>query len=213
MGVLQGLAAFEDELEDSGGKTRYFKPDSGSTVKVWFLDDLAEGTPAVDAGAGLATMISQHQAGKNYMRRAQCTKKDEGRCYGCEQALAHPQTGWGVSKRVYVNVLVDDGKSDPYVAVWNIATKRSAVWPLLKEAYIDDGTIADAPWRVRRIGEGTDTTFTLKKLSGEPADFGSYNRFDLTEIVTYVPYDEQEEHYNKTFESSKPDNDDDDAGW
>lgn len=213
MGVLTGLRAFESEIDSTGGKTRYFKPESGQAVKIQFLDDLDEGTPAVDAGAGIAILVKQHQAGKNFMRRAQCTKDDEGRCYGCEQAVKHPQTGWGVTKRIYLNVLVDDGRNEPYVAVWNLATKRSPVWEALKEEYVDNGTIADSPWRVRRTGSGTDTTYTIKKLEGGSAVFEMYDRFDLTQIVSSVPYDQQEDHYNKTFDTDKSSADDDTAEW
>ena len=200
MGVLTGLAAFKNDLEGSGGgKIKYLKLKAGQTVKMWFLDDFDKGTPATEAGAGVVVMIKEHQAGKNYRIKAQCTKESEGRCYGCEQALAQPKQGWGVKKRVYANVLIDDGTQEPYVAVWNIATQKNAAWELFLEEYLDNGTVAATPWRVKRAGEGTDTTYIVKQLAGPPADFSEHERFDLSEITVLVPYDQQAEHYSKVW--------------
>lgn len=203
MGVLTGLAAFKNELDGNtgGGKINYLKLNAGQTVKMWFLDDFDEGTPATEAGAGVAVMIKEHQAGQNYRIKAQCTKESEGRCYGCEQAIANRKSGWGVKKRVYANVLIDDGTKEPYVAVWNIATQKNAAWETFLEEYIDNGTVAAGPWRVKRVGEGTDTTYIVKQLSGEPANFGEHTRFDLSEITVLVPYEKQEEHYNRKFDA------------
>lgn len=203
MGVLTGIKNIQSAIDDSDtGKIRYLKLKDKETVTLWFLDDLDEGTPATDAGAGVAALIPQHTAGKNFRVRAQCTR-DEGKCYACDQAFSNPRTNWGVTKRLYTNVLVSNGIDDPYVAVWNIATARSTVWETLLEEFIDEGTIAATPWRVRRSGEGTDTTYTIKKLPGEPADFSNHEDFDLNEIIKYVPYAEQEAYYTAGDESTQ----------
>lgn len=208
MGILTGLSAFKSDLDDSGsgGKIKYLKLTPGQTVKMWFLDDLDSGTSATDAGAGVAVMIKEHQAGQNYRIKAQCTnpQRDGSPCYGCEQAIAHPKKGWGVKKRVYANVVVDDGKNDPYVAVWNIATKNNAAWEVIMEEFFDSGSISMAPWRVRRAGEGTDTTYIVKQVPGEPLAFEDFEGFDLSEIVLDIPYEAQAEHYNKVWESNTP---------
>lgn len=196
MSVKRGLKAFKEELDGTAGKTRYFKIGDKQTVTVWFLDDLDDST-MTEAGAGKAALIAEHKAPKNYKRKALCTKDDEGRCYACEQAIEHPKTGWGRTKRLYVNILVDDGKEDPYVAVWNMGVARNAAWDILLDDFLETGSIADAPWRVRRSGTDMATTYTIKRLEGTHANFDEFERFDLGEVTKYVPYEEQEAHYNE----------------
>jgi hypothetical protein len=208
MGVLTGLAQFKGDLDGSSSKSKvkYLQMKAGQTVKLWFLEDFDEGTPATDAGSGVVAMITEHQAGDNFRLKAQCTRDTEGKCYACDQAIKNPKKGWGVKKRVYANVLVDDGIEDPYVAVWNIATQRSQAWEVLLEEYLDNGSVASKPWRVKRTGEGTNTTYLLKQLDGGPANFGEYTRFDVSDIIPAVAYEDQQAHYSKVYgeDSSQP---------
>jgi hypothetical protein len=210
--VTRGIKKFQEKIDnpygDSGSKIKYFTSDikDKQVVTVWFLDDFDEGSPAADAGAGIAAHITEHKAGTNFKIRAQCTMEDEGRCYGCEQAIAHPKTQWGKTGRVYANVLVDNGKGDDlYVAVWSLATNRSpACWDVLLEEYLDNGSIAAGPWRVRRSGEGTNTAWSVKKLDGDPADFAKWDseKFDLEKVSVTLPYDEQKAHYTRGSENT-----------
>ncbi len=197
MSVKRGLKDFQDDLDGTGGKIRYMKLDDKQTVTVQFLDDLDD-SPAVEAGAGKAALISEHKSPHNFKRKAQCTRdmESEGeRCYACDKAIATPKSGWGRTKRLYVNVLVDDGKDEPYVAVWNMGVARNAAWDILLDEFLESGSIADTPWRVRRSGKDTATTYTIKRLEGGPADFAAFERYDLDEVTRLIPYDEQEAHY------------------
>lgn len=195
MSVKRGLSEFQDDLDETGGgKTRYFKIEDKQTVTVQFLDDLDE-SAAVEAGAGKAALIKEHKSPHDFKRKAQCTKETEGRCYACEQAIENPKTGWGRTKRLYINVLVDDGKEDPYVAVWNMGVTRNAAWDILLDEFLETGSIADTPWRVRRSGKDTATTYTVKRLEGGPANFAEHERFDLDEVTITVPYEDQAAHY------------------
>lgn len=202
MAVTRGLKNFQSKIDEpygeGGGKTRYFAIKDKQTATVWFLDDLDAGSPAVEAGAGIAAHVTEHKAGSNFKRRAQCTMDDEGRCFGCEMAIAHPKTQWGKTGRVYVNVLVDDGKEDPYIAVWSIAVNNNLAWDKLLETYIDDGSIADHPWKVRRSGESTKTKWSVKMLKDEEqADFSAWDeaKYDLDTVTVTVPYEKQAAHY------------------
>lgn len=209
MGVLRGLGAFGGTLEggeSTGTKKVYFNLKNKETAKVWLLDDLDEGTPAVEAGAGVAVLLKEHKSPKDFHRRAQCTKNDDGsgECWACEQAIANPKTGWGRSKRIYLNVLVDNGKDDPFVAIWSLAPSSPA-WETILEEYIDNGSAAVGAWRVRASGVSTQKKMYAKLLDNEQVDFAKYKDdvFDLEAVTMTVPYAEQEAHYNKSFDNAE----------
>lgn len=197
MGIVRGLKAFKQrEEERSAGKVNYLKIKDGQTVTLWLLDDLDDGTPATDAGAGVAVIYQEHKAGANFRKRAHCTRDDEGQCVACERAIAKPKTGWGATQRFYANVLVDDGENEPYVAVMSQGVTKSVIFDTLVEEYYDNGSAALKPWRVRRTGsEVSNTKYSIKQINGGPADFGAYERFDLDDLLTRVPYAEQEAFY------------------
>lgn len=185
MGVIKGLANIRERFEESGegSGVKWFKMPNGGTWRIRFMDD--------------AIQIEEHQAGNDYRRRAQCTKTDEGRCFACEQAIAKPKTGWARKERVYFNVIVDDGIDDPYVAVWSVGTRRSPVWDQIYETLVEEGSISDREWRIKRNGEGTDTRYMLRDLGKDDKefDFSNFNGYDLEGVIKVVPYDEQQAHY------------------
>lgn len=197
MAIVRGLKAFkQQEEEQAAGKVRYLKIKDGQTVTLWLLDDLDDGTPATDLGAGVAAIYKEHKAGANFRKRAHCTRDDEGECVACERAIAQPRTGWGATQRFYANVLVDDGENEPYVAVLSQGVKKSIVFDTLVEEYYDSGSAALKPWRVRRTGADVENTkYSIKQIAGGPADFNAHERFDLNDLLTRVPYAEQEAFY------------------
>ena len=108
-----------------------------------------------------------------------------------------PKAGWGGRNRFYVNVLVDDGMEDPYIAVWSQGLgKQSAVHTLL-EYTSDTGSISNLTWKIKRQGTGTDTTYVLLPTAPdtEPFDWSPYELFTLENVVRKVPYAEQEAFY------------------
>jgi hypothetical protein len=203
MGILKGLKAMQDKIDTSaGGGIKWLKIPDGSSYKIRFLDDLDESTPQVDNGAGVAVMLEEHTSPKDFRKKALCSKDDEGRCWACEQAIAHPKTGWAKRGRVYVNVLVNDGVEDPYVAVWSMGVAKSPTFETLKEIYFDDGTISDRDFRIKRAGAGTNTTYIMRDLGRdtEPFSFADFERFDLETITRAVSYEDQETFYLGTAE-------------
>lgn len=202
MTILEGLQEIDNDIKESSdsNKTRYLDLEDKATVFIRFLDDLDKNTPMVDLGAGVAVVMREHKSPKNFRRRALCTKKTRnsyvsGECYACDQAVESPRTGWGMTRRAYLNVLVDDGLNDPYVAVWSLGIAKNTTWEQLIEEFHDSGTIADSPWRVRRSGTGTNTTFVIKKMDGDHAAFNDYDRFDLKSVTKSVPFEEQASYY------------------
>jgi hypothetical protein len=194
MGIRRGLKAFNEQEDRKSVK--WLKIPDGSSYRVRFLDDLDEGSEP--EGAGVAVMVEEHVSPKDFRRKALCTREEEGHCWACEQAIKQPKTGWGRRNRVYVNVLVNDGNEDPYVAIWSMGVAKSPAFETLKETYIDEGSISNREWRIKRNGSGTNTTYILRDLGteGDPFDFNQFERFDTETIVRQVPYSEQEKFYN-----------------
>jgi hypothetical protein len=212
---VKGLRNIKSAIEATdGGGVRWFKMPPDATWVVRFISDLDE-SPATDHGAGVATLIHEHQAGKNFRVKAQCTnpERDGSKCFGCEQAINHPKTGWARKSRVYVNVLVQEKEGEePYVAVWSIGTSRSPVWDFLVDTFGEEGSISNRRFRFKRKGEGVDTTYVIRDLGtdSEPFDFASFEGFDLDQLVKLVPYEDQQEFYLASqTEESEPS---DDAG-
>jgi hypothetical protein len=199
MGITKGLAAIKherDEQEQAAG-IKWFKMPNGATWRIRILDD--------------AIMVQEHQAGADFKKRALCTTETEGKCWACEYAKANPRKGWAKKDRVYLNVVVNDGKEDPFMAVWSIGTRRSPVWDDLEEAVGEYGTLQNREWRIKRKGEGTDTRYSMTDL-GENGDYvGDLEPFDLETVVRTVPYAEQKNYFGST--NSSEDEEVDTAEW
>lgn len=206
MGIRKGLRQIQETQEQGGSSVKWLKIPDGSSYRVRFLDDLDDSSNSTLAGAGVAVMVEEHTAPSDFRKKAQCTKEDEGHCYACEQAIEHPRTGWGKRGRVYVNVLVNDGTEDPYVAIWSMGIAKSPAFETLKETFIDDGSISDREWRIKRSGMGTNTTYIMRDLGvdNDAFNFNDYERFDAESIVRHVPYAEQEKFYSKAPVDAEP---------
>lgn len=212
MSVRKGLKAIQEKIDSQGSGVKWLKIANGASVRMRFLDDFDE-SPAVLAGAGKVVYLEEHTSPKDFRKKALCTKDDEGRCWACEQAIANPRKGWAKRGRVYVNVLVNDGVEDPYVAVWSMGVAKSPTFETLKEVFVDEGSISNREFRVKRSGEGTNTTYIIRDLGtdAEPFDFTAYERFDLEKITRSVGYDEQPAFY--LAEDVSAAEDDDTAEW
>jgi hypothetical protein len=197
MAITKGLKAIQERQDERQSGPRWFKMPDGGSWRVRFLDDLDESSDTTLNGAGIAVMVEEHTSPKDFRRKALCTKDEEGRCWACEQAISKPRTGWGKRGRVYMNVLANDGREEPYIAVFSMGINRSPVFETLKETFIDDGSIANREFRMKRSGEGTNTTYILRDLGidAEPFAFNDYERFDTETIVRHVGYDAQESFY------------------
>jgi hypothetical protein len=141
-------------------------------------------------------MVVEHSNPDNYRKKAVCTEDEEGRCFGCEQNRLHPGTGWKGRGRLYANVLVEDGESDPYLAVLSQGTSDKAATPALTRSAVEDGTITDTKFKLKRNGTGTATRYTLLPTKKKALDKGGYTLYDLRKVCTRdVTYAEQEEFY------------------
>lgn len=203
MGLVKGLKAinaYNDEVEAKRKerdrpKTQWFKIDDKESVNVLFLQELDPDSPNYSEKNGLGFLAVEHVNPENWLRKAVCTMDDEGACYGCEKHREDWKAGWKQKTRLYINVLVDDGKNEPYVAVMSQSTSGQSITPTLIEYAGDDETITDKWFSVKRNGEKTETSYTLRARKPHELNVEEYELFDLDNVVRQVPYAMQEAHY------------------
>lgn len=203
MGIVKGLKGIvaHNEAEDakysgSGDATKWFKIKDKQSVKVAFLQELDEESPLYSKKNDLGFLAVEHVNPKNFKRKAICTIDDEGACYGCETHKLDWKAGWKQKTRLYINVLVDDGENEPYVAVLSQGNGPKSITPtLIEEA--GDGPITDAWYTIKRTGAGpTDTSYTLRGGKDKHGlDVESFELYDLEKVVRQIPYAEQRAHY------------------
>jgi hypothetical protein len=124
---------------------------------------------------------------------------DQGKCYGCEQHRKDHKAGWKGRPRLYINVLVDDGKEDPYVAVLSQGISGKTITPTLNEYAKEMGSISNLMWRIKRTGLKTDTSYTIIPLAKDETAFdsSSLELYDLmSTAVRDLPYTEQDSFFS-----------------
>ena len=204
MGIVRGLKninahvdAEEAKFNGSGDSTptKWFKLADKQAVKVLFLQELDPDSPNYSQKNDLGFLAVEHVNPKNWRRKAVCTIDEEGACYGCEQHRKDWKAGWKQKTRLYINVLVDDGQNDPYVAVLSQGNGPKSITPTLIE-YAGDGSITDKWFKIKRTGAGaTDTSYMLLPGAASSENVEDYELFDLEKVLRQIPYAEQEAHY------------------
>ena len=204
MGIVKGLKDLNkvmDKPQSSGGdgvKGRWVKLEDAESVKIRFLQELDPDSPTYNEKSGLGFIAVEHTNPKDYRRKALCTMDDQGKCYGCEQHRKDYKAGWKGRSRLYINVLVDDGKEDPYVAILSQGSSGKTITPTLIEYAGEMGSITNLMWRVKRSGTKTDTSYTIIPLAKDETTFDSsaLELFDLeTTAVRDMQYTEQESFF------------------
>jgi len=201
MGIVKGLKDLNKALdkpsysESDSTKGRWVKLEDGESVKIRFLQELDPDSPSYNEKNGLGFIAVEHTNPKDYRRKALCTMEDQGKCWGCEQHRKDFKAGWKGRSRLYINVLVDDGKEDPYVAILSQGSSGKTVTPTLIEYAGEMGSITNLMWRIKRSGTKTDTSYTIIPLAKDEAAF-DYSLLELYALeisaVRDLPYTEQE---------------------
>ena len=141
----------------------------------------------------------EHVNPKDYLRKAICTFDDEGQCFGCEQHRRDIKAGWKSKPRFYINVLVDDGTEEPYVAIFSQGMGPKSATPEISQYAAETGSITNLVWKLKRTGEKTDTSYSIIPLPTaevKPIDYSKYELYDLPKTaVRNVAYAEQENFY------------------
>jgi hypothetical protein len=208
MGIARGLKEMDAALNrnapsgDTGAKVRWLKMDDNQSVKVRFINELDEDSPNYDSERDLAIIVSEHSNPKDYKKKAVCTMDSEGRCFGCEMARKQTEAerklgSWRAKYRFYINLLVEDGLEDPYVAVWSQGVGKQSAFNTLKGYVIDTGSITNRWWKMTREGTGTNTTYALiaRDPDTEKFNWTGVEPYPLDKVVREVPYAEQEAFY------------------
>lgn len=211
MGLVKGLKNINDRLDAEEAKfankgdsdtpkSRWFKINDGQTVKVLFLQELDQGSPNYSEKNDVGFLAVEHSNPKNFKKKALCTIDDEGVCWACEQHQKDWSAGWKQKNRLYINVLVDDGKEEPYVAILSQGNGPKSVTPTLLEFAAgdedQDGTITDKWYKIKRKGAGlSDTSYMLMPSTASKSNVEDYDLFDLDKVVYSVPYAQQAAHY------------------
>lgn len=201
MGIIKGLKELNKEMDKphaTGGdttKARWAKLEDSESVKIRFLQELDPDSPTYNEKNGLGFIAVEHTNPKDYRRKALCSMDDQGKCFGCEQHRKDYKAGWKGRSRLYINVLVDDGKEDPYVAILSQGSSAKTITPTLIEYAGEMGSITNLMWRIKRSGTKTDTSYTIIPLAKDESafDYSGLELYDLeTTAVRDLPYTEQE---------------------
>ena len=205
MGLVKGLKDLNkvmDKPQSSGGdssRARWVKLDDAESVKIRFLQELDPDSPNYNEKNSLGFIAVEHTNPKDYNRKALCTIDDQGKCWGCEQHRKDYKAGWKGRSRLYINVLVDDGKEDPYVAILSQGSSGKTITPTLIEYAGEMGSISNLVWRIKRTGTKTDTSYTSIPLAKDetPFDSSGLELYELEKVaVRDLPYTEQEAFFN-----------------
>jgi hypothetical protein len=196
---LKNINALVDKpkYEGSGSKVRWLKLADGQAVKIRFIEELDEDSANYNDGRGLALVVKEHTNPKDYKRRALDTMESEGRDWAEEMHRKDPKAGWRARLRFYCNVLVDDGLEAPYVAIWAMGVSKQSAFNTIREYALETGSISNLTWKLKRNGQGTETSYTL--IPGtpdkEPFDWSKVEAFPLEKALNKIPYAEQEAFY------------------
>ena len=202
MAIVKGLKNIEAMLDkpkfdNNGPRVTWLKLEDNQSVSVRFVNELDGDSPSYDEKNGLAIVVSEHTNPKDYKRKAACSAESEGRCFGCEMHRKDMKAGWRARLRFYINVLVDDGTNDPYIAVWSMGVAKSATFDTIREYVQDSQSLSGMTWKLKRNGKGTETTYILIpiKQDEEKFDWSKHEIPDLEAVVREVPYAEQESFF------------------
>ena len=196
---LKNINALVDKpkYEGNGAKVRWLKLADGQSVKIRFIEELDEDSSNYNDKRGLALVVKEHTNPKDYKRRALDTMEAEGRDWAEEMHRKDPKAGWRARLRFYCNVLVEDGLEDPYVAVWAMGVSKQSAFNTIREYALETGSISNLTWKLKRNGQGTETSYTL--IPGapdkEPYDWSKVEPFPLEKALNKIPYAEQEAFY------------------
>ena len=205
MGLAKGLKQLNKAIdkpsysEGEGAKGTWLKLEDGESVKIRFLQELDPDSPHYNEKNGLGFIANEHTNPDNYRRKALCSMDDQGKCWGCEQHRKDYKKGWKARARLYINVLVDNGKDEPFVAILSQGSSGKAITPTVIEYAGEMGSITNLMWRIKRSGKSTDTSYTIIPLAKDETkfDFSSIELYDLEKVaVRDLPYVDQEAFYN-----------------
>lgn len=202
MSVIKGLKNInalldKPKYDENTAKVRWLKLADGQSVKIRFIEELDEDSASYAPDRGLALVVKEHTNPKDYKRKAVDTMDTEGRDWAEEMHRKDPKAGWRARLRFYCNVLVDDGIEAPYVAIWSMGVSKQSAFNTIREYALETGSISNLQWKLKRNGQGTETSYTLipSAPDTQPFDWSDVKPFPLESALNKIPYAEQEAYY------------------
>ena len=202
MSVVKGLkninALLDKPKYDSDKpRVRWLKLADAQSVKIRFIEELDDESANYNESRGLSLVVKEHTNPKDYRRKAVDTMDSEGRDWAEEMHRKDPKAGWRGRLRFYCNVLVDDGIEEPYAAIWSMGVSKMSSFNTIREYALETGSISNLTWKLKRNGQGTETSYTLipSAPDSEPFAWGEVEPFNLELALTQIPYAEQEAFY------------------
>jgi hypothetical protein len=202
MSVTKGLANInalldKPKYDSDKPRVRWLKLADGQAVKIRFVEELDEESANYDEGRGLSLVVKEHTNPKDYRRKAVDTQDTDGRDWAEEMHRKDPKAGWRGRLRFYCNVLVDDGIEEPYVAIWSMGLSKQSSFNTIREYTLETGSISNLTWKLKRNGQGTETSYTMipSGPDSEPFNWAGVEPFDLELALNQIPYAEQEAYY------------------
>ncbi len=220
MGIAKGLANLKLDKPQvnsgEGSKARWVKLEDGESVKIRFLQELDANSPTYNDKLDVGIFAVEHTNPKDYRKKLVCSFEDEDRCWGCEQHRKDYKAGWKARQRLYINVLVDDGKNDPYVAILSQGMSGKTITPTLIEYANEMGSISNLMWRMKRTGTKTDTSYTIIPLAKDDSGFDAsgLELYKLEEsAVRQLSYKDQEAFFTGQGGSEEVESTSQDVSW
>ena len=202
MSIVKGLKNInalldKPKYDESKPRVRWLKLADGQSVKIRFIEELDEDSANYSEDRGLALVVKEHTNPKDYRRKAVDTMDTEGRDWAEEMHQKDPKAGWRGRLRFYCNVLVDDGIEEPYVAIWSMGVSKQSSFNTIREYALETGSISNLTWKLKRNGQGTETSYTLipSAPDAEPYNWSAVKPFPLEAALNKIPYAEQEAFY------------------
>ena len=202
MSIVKGLKNInalldKPKYDENKPRVRWLKLADGQSVKIRFIEELDEDSANYSEDRGLALVVKEHTNPKDYRRKAVDTMDTEGRDWAEEMHRKDPKAGWRGRLRFYCNVLVDDGIEEPYVAIWSMGVSKQSSFNTIREYALETGSISNLTWKLKRNGQGTETSYTLipSAPDAEPFNWADVAPFPLESALNKIPYAEQEAYY------------------
>ena len=202
MSIVKGLKNInalldKPKYDENKPRVRWLKLADGQSVKIRFIEELDEDSANYSEDRGLALVVKEHTNPKDYRRKAVDTMDTEGRDWAEEMHRKDPKAGWRGRLRFYCNVLVDDGIEEPYVAIWSMGVSKQSSFNTIREYALETGSISNLTWKLKRNGQGTETSYTLipSAPDAEPFNWADVTPFPLESALNKIPYAEQEAYY------------------
>lgn len=221
-------AAARKEAAESGRFNRFALQNDGDEVIVRFAQEVDFDARHYDEaqGIGFVNLEHNHPDPQNgWKNRANCSTDSQGECFPCNKIADrtvewNDRKGWKQKEKFYINVIggepqvvkvnnkdkkfttsVDTNTGDGEVYLLEQST-ANGIWDTLSDMALDDETILENFWKIKRKGSGfNDTSYILTKKGSIPDDAKALGDFELVNIeedaTREIPFAQQESFYYK----------------